>query len=96
MNDLNTIMWTILETFDNMFYDLNLILLAIKLDEVASLLQQEPVPPPYTFNPLTNNLVFHQHPYAFLLTSHFDTYVPIAALSHSEDLHIENKEKLCL
>ena len=51
MNSLNTIMWTILETFDKIFYNLNLILLAINLDEVASLLEQEPAPPSYTFDP---------------------------------------------
>ena len=51
MNSLNTIMWTILETFDEIFYDLNLILLAINLDEVVSLLEQEPAPPPHTFDP---------------------------------------------
>ena len=52
MNSLNIIMWTILETFNDIFYDLNLILLAINLDEVTSLLEQEPVPPPYIFDPL--------------------------------------------
>ena len=51
MNSLNTIMWTILETFDEIFYNLNLILLAINLDEVASLLEQELTPPPHTFDP---------------------------------------------
>ena len=52
MNSLNTIMWTILETFNDIFNNLNLILLVINLDEVASLLEQEPAPLSHTFDPL--------------------------------------------
>ena len=61
----NTIMWTILETFDKIFYDLNLILLAINMDEVVSLLEQEPAPPSYTFDPFLlhfrNSCQHHLH-----------------------------------
>ena len=97
MNDLDFIWHDIFDQFNDFYCDVALIVWAIKMDDLSSLVEQEPPP----FNPLqplenTNNHVFRQHPYAFLSTSHFDTYVPIAALSHSEDLLIKNKEKLCL
>ena len=40
-----------------------------------------------------NNHVLHQYPYAFLLTSHFNTYVLTVACNHSEDLLIEKQRK---
>ena len=51
MNSLDTTMWTIMDIFDDIYFDLNLILLAITMDEVLTLLEQEPAPPPYIFNP---------------------------------------------
>ena len=51
MNSLDTTMWIIMDIFDDIYFDLNLILLAITMDEVLTLLEQERAPPPYIFDP---------------------------------------------
>ena len=40
-----------MDILDNIYFDLNLILFTITMDEILSLLEQEPTPPPYTFDP---------------------------------------------
>ena len=50
MNSLDATMWTIMDIFDDIYFDLNLILLAITMDKISTLLEQEPAPP-YIFNP---------------------------------------------
>ena len=50
MNSLNATMWTIMNIFDDIYFDLNLILLAITMDDISLLLEQEPEPP--NFDPL--------------------------------------------
>lgn len=42
-------MWTILDLFDDVYFELKLILLAIEMDNLSALL--ESVPPPCTFDP---------------------------------------------
>ena len=96
MNDLNSIMLDIFDLFNDFYSDVALIIWATKMDVLALLVEEEPSP--YIFNPLqtignTNNHVLHQHPHAFLSTSHSDIYVSIAACSHSEDLLIEKTKK---
>ena len=51
MNSLDATMWTIMDIFDDIYFDLNLIFLTITMDEVSLLLEQEPALPPYTFDP---------------------------------------------
>ena len=46
-NVLDFTMWTIFDLFDDIYFDLKLILLAIEMDDLVALL--EPEPP--TFNP---------------------------------------------
>ena len=48
MTIINDCMWTIMDIFDEIFWELKLIQLAINMDEIATLL--EPEPP--TFDPL--------------------------------------------
>ena len=50
MNDLNSIMLNIFDLFNDFYCDVALMIWAIKMDTLASLVEQEP--PPYTFNPL--------------------------------------------
>ena len=39
------------DIFDDIYFELNLIRLAITMDEISSLLEQEPAPPPHIFDP---------------------------------------------
>ena len=48
MNPLDSIMFDILEILEDIYFDLNLILLAIKMDDIAALVEPEPL----FFNPL--------------------------------------------
>ena len=42
MNPLDSIMFNILETLDDIYFDLKLILLAIKMDDITALVEPEP------------------------------------------------------
>ena len=42
-NILDFTMWTIFDLFDDIYFDLKLILLAIEMDDLAALLEPEPV-----------------------------------------------------
>ena len=49
MTCIDDAMWDIMDIFDDIFFDLYLILLAIELDDISSLLAS---PPPQKFDPL--------------------------------------------
>ena len=49
MTCIDDAMWNIMDIFDNIFFELYLILLAIELDDISSLLAS---PPPQEFDPL--------------------------------------------
>ena len=42
MNPLNSIMFDIIKILDNIYFDWNLILLAIKMDDITALVEPEP------------------------------------------------------
>ena len=45
MNYLKDNMWITFKLLDDIYFDLNFILVAITIDEVSTLLEQEPEPP---------------------------------------------------
>ena len=49
MTYIDDAMWEIMDIFDDIYFELHLILLAIELDDISSLLA---FPPPQEFDPL--------------------------------------------
>ena len=51
MTFIDDLVWTMMDIFDDIYFDLKAILIAIEMDELAGMLEPSP-PPPQEFDPL--------------------------------------------